>query len=65
MDQTSGISEEKRQWMEEVGIYKFHKPMCYYHLHCGVYSQEYMEKTPLEELKERHQKLLKAMMKDN
>lgn len=55
MDQTSGISEEKRQWMEDVGIKEFKRPMHYHSPFGGLYSYEYIKNTPLETLKEKYE----------
>lgn len=52
------ISKEKLEWMEEIGIKEFDKPMKY---HAGVnwlYSEEYIKNTPLEELKRKYDKRL-------
>lgn len=46
------ISEEKRKWMQEVGIKEFNRPMKYY-IYGWVLSEEYIKETPLEELKAR------------
>lgn len=58
-----GISEEKRQWMESVGIREFPRPMKYYIPTSStglriehVYSENYIKGTPLEELQMRHMK---------
>lgn len=58
MNQTDGISEEKRQWMEEVGIKEFHKPMKYHSRYNQLYSEEYIANTSLEELKARYEESL-------
>lgn len=45
------ISKEKLEWMEEVGIKEFKKPMKYFYGTDQVFSEEYVRDTPLEELK--------------
>ena len=55
-----GIDQEKLEWMDEVGIKPFDRPMLFYFgngVDC-VYSGEYIESTSLEELKERHKKMI-------
>jgi len=47
------ISEEKRKWMQEVGIREFKRPMKYYYGTAWLLSEEYVQETPLEELKAR------------
>ena len=47
------ISKEKREWMEEVGMKEFERPMRYC-LFGHVFSGKYIKDTPLEVLKERH-----------
>ncbi len=60
---TDKISKEKLQWMEEVGITEFDKPMKYCHCISGMlYSEEYIKSTSLEVLKE---KLNKQNVKNN
>ncbi|MGG3737570.1 hypothetical protein [Aeribacillus pallidus] len=46
------ISEEKRKWMQEVGIQEFKRPMKY-HIYGWLLSEEYIAETSLEELKAR------------
>ena len=47
------LSEEKLQWMKEVGINKFDKPMKYHAPYGMLYSEEYIASTPLDELKKK------------
>lgn len=49
----TGISIEKQNWMQEVDIKKFDKPMLYYYKDEMLYSEEYIANTPLDELKEK------------
>jgi hypothetical protein len=57
-----GISEEKRQWMKEVGMKEFDKPIKYYIGVNHLYSVEYIKNTPLEELKEKYDEELITLM---
>lgn len=50
-----GFSKEKTEWMEEVGIREFDKPMKFYTPYGGLYSEEYIKNTSLEELKKRYE----------
>jgi hypothetical protein len=52
------ISEEKRKWMEEVGIREFKHPMKY-HIYGWLLSEEYIKETPLEELQARLESIRK------
>ena len=52
------MEEERRKWLAEVGIIEFSKPLKYFcslgtwaNPHTMYYSAEYIEQTPLEELK--------------
>jgi len=64
MNQTNSISEEKRQWMEEVGIVELKQPMKF--LDTGsmmLYSEDYLKNTPLEEIKAGNEKALQRESK--
>ena len=50
----TNISEEKRKWMQEVGMKEFENPMKFYIGANHFYSEEYIENTPLEVLKEKY-----------
>lgn len=54
------ISKEKLDWMKEVGIKEFDKPMKYYLGTNHVFSQEYIKNTPLEELIRKYDRRLIA-----
>jgi len=54
----NGLSEEKRKWMEEVGMKEFKHPMKYHNRFGGIYSEEYIKNTPLQKLKEGYEKSL-------
>jgi len=58
LTEVQGISKEKLEWMEEVGIKEFDKPMKYYGGMSWLYSEEHIKNTPLEELKRKHDKRL-------
>lgn len=47
------MDQEKLDWMKEVGMKEFERPMKYY-LRSGIYSEEYIANTPLEELKRKY-----------
>lgn len=55
---TQEISKEKLEWMKEVGIKEFAKPMKYHAGTNWLYSEEYIKNTPLEELKRKYDKRL-------
>lgn len=46
-----GISQEKIDWMKEVGIKEFEKPMQYSSKFGHLYSEDYIKNTPLEKIK--------------
>ena len=57
------MDKEKREWLESVGMIEFNKPLKYAcslgpnaNPHIMYYSAEYIENTPLEELKKGYQK---------
>ena len=54
------ISKEKLEWMKEVGMNEFKKPMKYYVGLNNVFSEEYIKNTPLEVLKARCNKTMLA-----
>lgn len=58
LTEVQGISKEKLEWMEEVGIKEFDKPMKYYRGMSWLYSEEHIKNTPLEELKRKYDKRL-------
>lgn len=45
------ISKEKKEWMKEVGIKEFKRPMKYYLGSNWLFSEKYLKETPLEEIK--------------
>ena len=47
------IPEEKLNWLKEVGVKEFERPMKYC-IHNWVLSEEYLKNTPLAELQKRH-----------
>ena len=51
---SKGMSDEKEEWMKEVGMKKFEQPMEYYLGLDKVFSEKYIRETPLEELKAMH-----------
>ena len=51
---SKGISDEKEEWMKEVGMKKFEHPMEYYLGMDKVFSEKYIRETPLEVLKAMH-----------
>ncbi|RNB90189.1 hypothetical protein EDM59_01725 [Brevibacillus nitrificans] len=53
------ISEDKKKWMQAVGIRKFHRPMRYYSRAGHIYSEEHIRDTPLEELIAGYEKTFK------
>lgn len=61
----NGISQEKLDWMNEVGIKEFKKPMRFYST-CShdLYSEDYIKSTPLEELKAGYEKRLPVDSED-
>ncbi|MCY8562172.1 hypothetical protein P9D51_23105 [Bacillus sonorensis] len=47
-----GISQEKLEWMKEVGIKEFEKPVKFYsNFNKHLFSEDYIKTTPLEEIK--------------
>lgn len=48
------MDQEKKEWMDEVGIKKFKTPVTHYLINGqALYTKEYLEKTPVEVLEER------------
>lgn len=61
----NNISQEKLDWMKEVGIREFKEPAKYYAGMNYVYSEKYIAETPLSELKARYNtKLIRWGIKD-
>ncbi|WP_461614335.1 hypothetical protein [Clostridium sp. Marseille-QA1073] len=58
LKEAQGISKEKLEWMKEVGIKEFDKPMKYYRGMSWLYSEDHIKNTPLEELKRKYDKRL-------
>jgi hypothetical protein len=48
---TKTLSKEKQEWMKQIGMKEFHRPMKYYLGANCLFSEEYIRETPLEELK--------------
>lgn len=60
-----GISQEKRDWMKEVGIKEFDKPMKFYAQHNHHhFSEEYIANTPLEKIKAGYESTLPVERED-
>lgn len=54
-----GISQEKLNWMKEVGIKEFDKPMKFYApRNHHLFSEEYVANTPLEKIKAGYERTL-------
>lgn len=59
------ISQEKLDWMKEVGIKEFDKPMKFYAPYGKHYfSEEYIANTPLEKIKAGYESTLPAKNED-
>ncbi|MFE9279382.1 hypothetical protein ACPC37_34765 [Streptomyces griseoincarnatus] len=56
------ISEEKRMWMESVGIVELKQPMKFWAPDNEMlYSEDYLKNTPLEEIQAGYERTLKRM----
>lgn len=54
------ISEEKRKWMESVGIVELKQPMKFWAPDNEMlYSEDYLKNTPLEEIQAGYERTLK------
>lgn len=54
------ISEEKRMWMESVGIVELKQPMKFWAPDNEMlYSEDYLKNTPLEEIQAGYERTLK------
>ncbi|MNJ25421.1 hypothetical protein D3C77_198660 [compost metagenome] len=52
------ISQDKLDWMNEVGIKEFDKPMKYRSKFGHLYSEEYIKNTPLEKIQAGYERAL-------
>lgn len=60
IQEEQAISQEKQEWLKEIGAKEFDEPMNYYVGTNWLYSKGYINRTPLEDLKAIHDKRLVA-----
>lgn len=54
------IGREKLDWMKEVGLKEFERPMKYHSRFGHLYSEEHIINTPLDQLKAGYKKTLRT-----